>query len=175
MPKKLDKNTKKSTKPTKPTKDTRPNWDEYFMELVDTVSHRATCNRGRSGCVIVKDKRILTTGYVGSPIGAKHCDEIGHEMHKVIHEDGNITQHCIRTIHAEQNAIVQAARAGIALEGSTLYCSMTPCYTCAKLIVNAGIKRVVAKGDYQAAAQSKRVFKETKVKLDILNKNITQY
>ena len=180
MVKKLDTNTntKKniSLKKNKvQSKDTRPNWDEYFMELVDTVGHRATCNRGRSGCVIVKDKRMLTTGYVGSPIGAKHCDEIGHEMHKVIHEDGNITQHCIRTIHAEQNAIVQASRVGIALEGSTLYCSMTPCYTCAKLIINAGIKRVMAKGDYQAAEQTKRVFKETKIKLDILNKNITQY
>lgn len=153
----------------------RPSWDEYFMELVETTGHRATCNRGRSGCVITKDKRILTTGYVGSPMGAKHCDEVGHEMHKVVHEDGSETMHCIRTIHAEQNALIQASRVGVSLEGSTLYCTMTPCYTCAKLIINAGVVRVVAKQDYQASAQSKRIFKETKVKLEILDKNITKY
>jgi dCMP deaminase len=157
-------------KPIKPTGDNRPSWDEYFMELVDTIGHRATCNRGRSGCVIVKDKRILTTGYVGSPIGAKHCDEVGHEMHKVINEEGVESMHCIRTIHAEQNALIQASRVGIALEGSTLYCTMTPCYVCAKLIINAGIKRVVAKADGESVNQSKKIFRETKVKLDILEK-----
>lgn len=156
-------------------KNERPSWDEYFMELVETVGHRATCDRGRSGCVITKDKRILTTGYVGSPQGAKHCDEVGHEMHKVIHEDGRETMHCIRTIHAEQNAIVQAAKIGISLNGATLYCTMTPCYTCAKLIINSGIIRVVAKQDYQASAQSKKIFKEAKIKLEILDKNITKY
>ncbi|MES3006131.1 MAG: cytidine/deoxycytidylate deaminase family protein [Patescibacteria group bacterium] len=156
-------------------KEVRPTWDEYFMQLVDTVGHRATCDRGRSGCVIVKDKRILTTGYVGSPMGAKHCDEAGHEMHKVVHDDGRETMHCIRTIHAEQNALIQAARVGVSLEGATLYCTMTPCYTCAKLIVNAGIKTVVAKQDYQAANQTKRIFKETKTKLQILNKEVTKY
>jgi dCMP deaminase len=156
-------------------KDVRPTWDEYFMELADTIGHRATCDRGRSGCVIVKDKRILTTGYVGSPMGAKHCDEVGHEMHKVVHDDGRETMHCIRTIHAEQNALIQASRVGVSLQGGTLYCTMTPCYTCAKLIINAGIIRVVAKQDYQAAVQTKRIFKETKVKLDILNKTITKY
>ena len=145
------------------------------MELVDTTGHRATCNRGRSGCVITKDKRILTTGYVGSPMGAKHCDEVGHEMHKVTHDDGTETMHCIRTIHAEQNALIQASRVGVSLQGATLYCTMTPCYTCAKLIINAGIIRVVAKQDYQSALQTKRIFKETKVKLQILDKKITKY
>lgn len=159
----------------KPEQKTRPSWDQYFMELVDTTGHRATCNRGRSGCVITKDKRILTTGYVGSPMGAKHCDEVGHEMHKVTHDDGTETMHCIRTIHAEQNALIQASRVGVSLQGATLYCTMTPCYTCAKLIINAGIVRVVAKQDYQSATQSKIIFKETKVKLEILDKNITKY
>lgn len=153
----------------------RPSWDQYFMELVETTGHRATCNRGRSGCVITKDKRILTTGYVGSPQGVKHCDEVGHEMHKVTHDDGTESMHCIRTIHAEQNALIQASRVGVSLQGSTLYCTMTPCYTCAKLIINAGIIRVVAKQDYQSSAQSKRIFKETKIKLEILDKNITKY
>jgi dCMP deaminase len=123
----------------------------------------------------VKDKRILTTGYVGSPMGAKHCDEVGHEMHKVTHDDGTETMHCIRTIHAEQNALIQASRVGVSLQGATLYCTMTPCYTCAKLIINAGIIRVVAKQDYQSAIQTKRIFKETKVKLEILDKKITKY
>jgi dCMP deaminase len=159
----------------KPEQVIRPSWDEYFMELVETTGHRATCNRGRSGCVITKDKRILTTGYVGSPMGAKHCDEVGHEIHKVTHDDGTESMHCIRTIHAEQNALIQASRVGVSLQGATLYCTMTPCYTCAKLIINAGIVRVVAKQDYQSATQSKKIFKETKVKLEILDKNITKY
>jgi len=104
----------------------RPSWDEYFLRLADTVASRATCDRGRSGCVIVKDRQILVTGYVGSPRGLPHCDDVGHLFKKVIHEDGSVTQHCVRTVHAEQNAITQAARRGIALEGSTLYCRMTP-------------------------------------------------
>jgi dCMP deaminase len=107
----------------------RPSWDEYFLNLVEMVGSRGTCDRGRSGCVITKDKRILATGYVGAPIGLKHCDEIGHEMHTVIHEDGHKTKHCIRTSHAEINAIANAARFGISLEGATLYCHMTSCYT----------------------------------------------
>ncbi len=171
----MDKKTATVKTGKKPEQKTRPSWDQYFMELVETIGHRATCNRGRSGCVITKDKRILTTGYVGSPQGAKHCDEVGHEMHKVTHDDGTETMHCIRTIHAEQNALIQASRVGVSLQGATLYCTMTPCYTCAKLIINAGIIRVVAKQDYQASAQSKRIFKETKVKLEILDKNITKY
>jgi dCMP deaminase len=108
-------------------------------------------------------------------MGAKHCDEVGHEMHKVTHDDGTESMHCIRTIHAEQNALIQASRVGVSLQGATLYCTMTPCYTCAKLIINAGIVRVVAKQDYQSATQSKKIFKETKVKLEILDKNITKY
>lgn len=125
--------------------------------------------------MIVKDKRILTTGYVGSPVGIKHCDEVGHEMSKVTHEDGSVSQHCIRTIHAEQNAIVQAAKVGIALEGATIYCNMTPCYVCAKMIINVGIKRVVARADYHATSQTKRVFKEARIKFEILDKKIVPY
>jgi len=99
----------------------RPLWDEYFMNIMQAVSTRATCDRGRSGCVIVRDKHILTTGYVGSPPGLPHCDEVGHQMKTTIHEDGHQTQHCVRTIHAEMNAIVQAARIGVSLDGATLY------------------------------------------------------
>jgi dCMP deaminase len=153
----------------------RPSWDEYFLKLADTVASRATCDRGRSGCVIVKDRQILVTGYVGSPRGLAHCDEIGHLMKKVIHEDGSITQHCVRTVHAEQNAITQAARRGIALEGSTLYCRMTPCRTCAMLIINCGIERVVCERKYHAGAESEAMFAEAGVAIDFMHNEVQQY
>jgi len=157
------------------TRANRPTWDEYFLNLIQTIGTRATCDRGKSGCVIVKNKRILTTGYVGSPAGAKHCDEVGHEMHTVIHEDGFQTRHCIRTAHAEQNAIANAARFGVSLEGSTLYCQMTPCYTCAKMIINAGIKRVVCAKDYHAGQRSKEIFKETNVDYVLISNEVQEY
>ena len=146
----------------------RPSWDEYFMSVAKVVATRATCDRGRSGAVITRDKHILTTGYVGAPPGIAHCDEVGHEIHKVTNEDGTESNHCVRTTHAEQNAIVQAARIGIALEGATLYCKMTPCYVCAKLIITAGIVRVVAEKDYHASARTKEIFKEAGVELEVL-------
>jgi len=139
------------------------------MSIADMVGSRGTCDRGRSGCVIVKDKRVLVTGYVGSPIGLPHCDEVGHEFHKVTHGDGSESVHCIRTIHAEQNALAQAARMGIPLEGGTVYCKMTPCYVCAKMLMNAGIKRVVSAKDYHAAEQSKRIFRDGGIKLEIIS------
>lgn len=153
----------------------RPSWDEYFLSIANMVGTRATCDRGRSGCVIARDRQTLTTGYVGSPMGVVHCDEAGHEMHTVIAEDGKQSQHCIRTTHAEQNAIVQAARIGIPLEGATLYCRMTPCYTCAKMIINAGIKRVVSEKDYHGGARSKKLFKEAKIKFVLVNNELEIY
>ena len=157
------------------TKYIRPTWDEYFMELAHTVSKRATCDRGRSGCVIVRDKQILVTGYVGSPRGLAHCDDVGHFFKKTIHEDGSVTQHCVRTVHAEQNAITQAARRGIALDKSTLYCRMTPCRTCAMLIINCGIKRVVCEMKYHAGAESEGLFKEAGVELDYFSEEVLKY
>ena len=139
------------------------------------VGRRATCNRGRSGCVVVRDNRILVTGYVGAPSGVISCDDAGHEMKGALKDDGTISQHCIRTTHGEQNAICQAAKLGVSLEGSTLYCKMTPCYVCAKLIINSGIKRVVATIDYHASDETKRIFKEIKMPLIILNKKTQQY
>jgi dCMP deaminase len=153
----------------------RPSWDEYFIKIMDMVGSRGSCDRGRSGCIITRDRRIVSTGYVGSPVGLPHCDEVGHEMHTIIHEDGSQTRHCIRTAHAEQNAICEAARMGIALEGSTLYCKMTPCYTCAKMIINAGIKRVVCAQDYHASARSKEIFKEAGINFSLLSEDITTY
>ncbi len=171
----LKKRTKKPVKPVSEDNHIRPSWDEYFMSIAGMVGTRGTCDRGRSGCVIAKDKRILVTGYVGSPAGLPHCDEVGHEMHKVIHDDGHESMHCIRTIHAEQNALVQAARLGIALEGATVYCKMVPCYVCAKLLMNAGIVEVVAYKDYHASVQTKRIFKEGGVKLRVVHNEVQTY
>lgn len=153
----------------------RPSWDEYFMELAMTVAKRATCDRGRSGCVIARDKQILVTGYVGSPRGLPHCDEVGHLMKKVEHEDGRVSQHCMRTVHAEQNAICQAARLGISLNEATLYCRMTPCRTCAMLIINCGIVRVVCEKKYHDGKESEEMFKLGGVLLEYVNEEIEEY
>ncbi len=153
----------------------RPSWDSYFMEIANTVSQRATCDRGRSGCVVVRDRQILVSGYVGSPVGLPHCDDVGHQIKKTIHEDGSVTEHCVRTVHAEQNAICQAAKRGIALEGSTLYCRMTPCRVCAMLIINCGIIRVVCEQKYHAGAESEEMFKAAGVELCFFSEEILKY
>ena len=145
------------------------------MQLTEIIGSRGSCDRGRSGCIITLDNRIMSTGYVGSPIGLAHCDEIGHEMHTVTHADGSTTRHCIRTTHAEQNAICEAARMGISINGSTLYCKMTPCYTCAKMIINTGIKRVVCAQDYHASTRSKEIFKDAGIEFDLLSDKVTIY
>lgn len=114
---------------------TRPSWDEYFMDIARAVATRATCSRRMVGAIIVKDKRILSTGYNGAPAGLRHCDHRG---------GADLSGgHCARSTHAEQNAIVQAARHGIGIDGATMYCTDHPCLTCAKLLINAGIARVV--------------------------------
>jgi len=154
----------------------RPSWDEYFMKIAEMVGSRSTCDRAYgAGSVITKNNRIVSTGYVGSPIGCPHCDEAGHEMHTVTNEDGSTSRHCIRTTHHEQNAICQAARYGIALDGATLYCKMTPCYTCAKMIINAGIKRVVCAQDYHAGERSKEIFKEAGIEHILLSSDMLTY
>jgi dCMP deaminase len=157
------------------SKHTRPSWDEYFLELANAAAKRATCDRGRSGCVIVRDKQVLVTGYVGSPKGLPHCDDVGHLMKKVVHDDGSVTQHCMRTVHAEQNAICQAARRGIALVGGTLYCRMTPCRTCAMLIINCGIERVVCQHRYHAGSESEEMFLQAGVRIDFVNHDVLDY
>lgn len=153
----------------------RPSWDEYFMEVADTIARRATCDRGRSGCVIARDKQLLVSGYVGSPVGMPHCDDVGHQMKKVVHEDGHETQHCVRTVHAEQNAICQAAKLGVPINGATLYCKMTPCRTCAMLIINTGIERVVCRARYHAGAESEEIFRNANIPLEYMSGEIVQY
>jgi dCMP deaminase len=153
----------------------RPSWDEYFMDIARTVASRATCDRGRSGCVIVRDRQILVSGYVGSPKGLPHCDDVNHLIKETIHEDGHRSEHCVRTVHAEQNAICQAAKRGIALDCSTLYCRMTPCRTCAMLIINCGIERVVCEFRYHAGNESEEMFQIAGVKLEFFNENVLKY
>lgn len=117
----------------------RPSWDEYFMELAHVVAKRSTCNRRSVGAVIVRDKRILTTGYNGSPPGLPHCTDVGCLM---------LDGHCVRAIHAEQNAIIQAAQYGIDLRGSTCYVTSSPCVHCAKMLIAVGVKRIVYGDSY---------------------------
>ncbi|MGD8744168.1 MAG: cytidine/deoxycytidylate deaminase family protein [Candidatus Woesebacteria bacterium] len=153
----------------------RPSWDDYFLEVADAISKRGTCDRGRSGCVLAKDKQILATGYVGSPAGFPHCDDVGHQMKKLTHEDGSITQHCVRTVHAEQNAITHAAKRGVAIEGATLYTRMTPCRVCAMLLINAGVRKVVCERRYHAGKESDEMFKKAGVKLEYKSKEVQKY
>ncbi|MDP4009510.1 MAG: cytidine/deoxycytidylate deaminase family protein [Candidatus Shapirobacteria bacterium] len=153
----------------------RPSWNDYFMEVADAISKRATCDRGRSGCVIARDKQILVTGYVGSPVGLPHCDEVGHQMKKTIHEDGTITQHCVRTVHAEQNAICQASKRGVSIDGATVYCRMTPCRICAMLLINCGVKKVYCERKYHAGAESEQMFKKAGVELEYKYEEVQQY
>jgi dCMP deaminase len=153
----------------------RPSWDKYFMDIAKTIGARGTCDRGRNGAVIVKNKRILTTGYVGSPSGLQHCDEIGHLFAKNIDEDGHVSEHCVRTTHAEQNAIVQAAMHGVSIEGSTIYTKFEPCFICTKMIINAGIKRVVAEKRYHAAKMTRDFFQQAGVQLDVMSDEMEKY
>lgn len=156
-------------------KNKRKSWDEYFLDCLDKVAERATCDRGRNAAIVVKNKRILTTGYVGAPSGLSHCDDVGHLMRKVIDEEGNESQHCIRTNHAEENAILQAARYGPPIDGATIYIKMTPCYRCAMMMIQTGIKRVVARKRYHADKLSMKMLKKAKIKVDILEQEIVEY
>ena len=153
----------------------RPSWDDYFISIVNAVGLRGTCDRGKSGALFVKDNRILATGYVGSPSGLPHCDDVGHLFDEVLLYDGKVKRHCVRTIHAEQNAIAQAARHGVPIDGSTCYVTMEPCYTCAKMLINAGVVRVVASKRYHAAHRSREIFRQAGVMLNIVHDEILWY
>jgi dCMP deaminase len=118
----------------------RPDWDSYFMKIAAAVSERSTCDRAFVGCVLVREKRILTSGFNGSPAGQEHCDEAGHLM---------VEGHCVRTIHAETNAIIQAALHGVSTRESTCYVTHFPCINCTKVLINAGITRIVYAESYR--------------------------
>ena len=125
----------------------RPDWDDYYMEITKVVSKRSTCLKRMVGAVIVKDKRLLTTGYNGVPKGMLHCEVVGCIRKEMNIPSGQRHELC-RGLHAEQNAIIQAAVHGVKIEGGTLYCTCQPCVICVKMMINAGIKKVVYEGEY---------------------------
>ncbi|MBO7484095.1 MAG: cytidine/deoxycytidylate deaminase family protein [Alphaproteobacteria bacterium] len=153
----------------------RPSWDEYFLEVMHALAKRATCDRGRTACVVVKDNQIVVSGYVGSPPGLPHCDEVGHLMKKVVEEDGSIHEHCMRTIHAEQNALCQAAKRGVSVDGATLYCKLAPCRTCAMLLIASGIKRVVAEYKYHAGGEAEEMLKQAGILVEYIHDETLEY
>jgi dCMP deaminase len=126
----------------------RPDWDSYFMEFAKLAESRSTCRRRRVGAVVVKDRMILATGYTGAPKGVRHCTEIGCLRQQMKVPSGQRHELC-RGLHAEQNAIVQAAFHGVSIRGGTMYCTFRPCVICVKMIINAGLKRVLYLGHYQ--------------------------
>ena len=125
----------------------RPSWDEYFMRMAHVIATRSTCLRRSVGALLVRDKRILATGYNGAPAGLPHCEEVGCRRAELGIASGERQELC-RALHAEQNAIIQAALHGVNTRGSVLYCTTQPCITCAKMLINAGVLRVVYSGDY---------------------------
>ncbi|MEA5091296.1 tRNA-specific adenosine deaminase [bioreactor metagenome] len=125
----------------------RPDWDSYFMEIAQIVSKRSTCLRRAVGAVLVKDKQILATGYNGTPKGLPHCEEVGCLREQLNVPSGQMHELC-RGIHAEQNSVIQAAVNGVSISGSTLYCTHQPCVVCSKILINAGIKRIVYANPY---------------------------
>jgi len=125
----------------------RPSWERYFMDIVELVSRRSTCLRRKVGAVFVRDKRILSTGYNGAPSGLRHCLEIGCLREKLAVPSGERHELC-RGLHAEQNAIIQAALHGVSIRGATLYCTSHPCIICSKMIINSGISGVVFRDGY---------------------------
>ena len=149
-------------------KPSRISADEYFLKIASVVAERSTCLRHHMGAVAVKDKHILTTGYNGAPAGVKDCLELGCLRDEQNIPSGTRTEIC-RAIHAEQNVIIQAALHGIILEGCTIYCTHTPCVLCAKMMVNARVKRVVIFTKY-ADDSFKELFREAGIQVDVLDK-----
>ena len=142
----------------------RPDWDSYFMEMLEVIKKRSTCMRREVAAMIVKDHRIIATGYNGSPKGLKHCGELGCLRQELKIPSGQRHEMC-RGIHAEQNAIIQAAVYGVSIEDSEIYITHSPCVVCSKMIVNAGIRRVVFRGDYPDQ-MSLDILKEAKIKVE---------
>lgn len=165
----------KKAKDTEEVKYVRPSWDDYFLEIMEIVGKRSTCDRGRTACVIVRNKQILATGYAGSPSALPHCDDVGHLIKTTVNEDGTKSDHCVRTVHAEQNAICQMAKLGVPINGATVYCRMTPCRTCAMLLINCGIKRVYCERKYHAGTESEEMFKTAGVKIEYKFNEVQTY
>lgn len=144
----------------------RPDWDEYFMQMAEVAEQRSTCTRRKVGAVIVKDKRIMATGYNGVPTGIQHCEERGCLREQLQVPSGQRHELC-RGLHAEQNAIIQAAYLGQSIDGGTLYCTTQPCVICAKMLINAGIKRIVIREAYPDEL-SDQMLKEAGIRVDVM-------
>ena len=149
--------------------DDRPSWDEYFMEMAELTAKRSTCLRRNVGAVVVKDRHIMATGYNGAPKGLKHCAELGGCLRQKLEVPSGERHELCRALHAEQNAIIQAATLGESIEGGTIYVTHHPCSICAKMIINSGIKRIVIREGYPDVL-SKVILGETDIKLEKLEK-----
>ncbi|MCK4422143.1 cytidine/deoxycytidylate deaminase family protein [candidate division WOR-3 bacterium] len=152
----------------------RPSWDEYFMKITELVASRSTCLRRQVGAVLVRNKRILTTGYNGPPAGIEHCDKRGGCLRDELNIPSGERMELSRAIHAEQNAIIQAAKMGISIENSTLYVTTHPCFTCAKMLINAGVKKIIYKEGYPDSF-SKGILKEAQVEVKQFNTLLKDY
>jgi dCMP deaminase len=141
----------------------RPSWDEYFMKITKDVSERSTCLKRKVGAIIVKDCRVLSTGYNGAPKGLMHCEETGCLRKKMNVPSGQRHELC-RGLHAEQNAIIQAAVHGVEIEGATMYCTFQPCIICVKMMINAGISKLVYEGEYPDKL-ARKMLKESIIKV----------
>lgn len=150
----------------------RPRWDDYFLNITTEVAKRSTCLRRQVGAILVRDKRILTTGYNGAPRGLVHCLERGCLREDMSIPAGERHELC-RGLHAEMNAIVQAAIYGVRVEGATLYCSATPCSLCARMLINAGIVRIVTGEDYPDQL-AKELLDEAGIPLEIIRRTKTR-
>lgn len=144
------------------TPDTRPDWDTYFMSIARVVAERANCSRRKVAAVIVSEHRIISTGYNGTPRGIRNCFDGGCPRCSGHAKSGTSLEECL-CVHAEQNAICQAAYYGIRLAGATIYVTLTPCLTCAKMIINAGIREVVYTGEYAFDEQTRKLLADAGV------------
>ena len=149
--------------------DDRISWDEYFMQMAELTAKRSTCLRRQVGAVIVKDKHIIATGYNGAPKGLKHCAQLGGCLREKLHVPSGERHELCRALHAEQTAIIQAATLGQSIEGGTIYVTHHPCSICAKMILNAGLERIVIREGYPDTL-AKEILSEADLEVDRLER-----
>ncbi|ESE30685.1 MAG: cytidine deaminase [[Eubacterium] brachy] len=148
----------------------RPSWDEYFMQMAELTAQRSTCLRRQVGAIIVKEKHIIATGYNGAPKGLPHCEELGGCLREKLEIPSGERHELCRALHAEQNAIIQAATLGQSIEGATIYITHQPCIICAKMIINAGISRIVIRRGYPDE-MSRGMLREAGLKVELIGEN----
>lgn len=148
----------------------RPSWDEYFMQMAELTAQRSTCLRRQVGAIIVKEKHIIATGYNGAPKGLPHCEELGGCLREKLEIPSGERHELCRALHAEQNAIIQAATLGQSIEGATIYITHQPCIICAKMIINAGISRIVIRRGYPDE-MSRGMLREARLKVELIGEN----